>query len=54
MDDFRLYPLNDLAKIHNNFESLGCKLKEFTTNFMKDFENLGHLEFWGFFFFFPS
>jgi hypothetical protein len=31
MDDFWLYPLNDLAKIPKNFESLGYKLKEFTT-----------------------
>ena len=29
MDDFRLYPLNDLAKIPKNFESLGCKPKSF-------------------------
>jgi hypothetical protein len=29
MDDFWLYPLNDLAKIPKNFESLGCKRKDF-------------------------
>jgi hypothetical protein len=29
MDDFRLYPFNDLAKILKNFESLGCKPKSF-------------------------